>query len=66
MNLLSYMQYLIDCPTITNLKDIVEDILKSKFSDSDKLEMISSIVQNRGKFGLCNDETFMEAFNARY
>jgi len=66
MNLLSFMQYLIDCPTITNLNEIVKAILTSKYSDSDKLEMTSAVVNNHGKFGLCKDETFMEAFNSRY
>jgi len=66
MNLLSYMQYLIDCPNITNLNEIVSDISRSEFSDSDKIEMLSEVVGKNHIWGLCNDETFTEAFNARY
>tara|TARA_R110000744_G_scaffold60835_1_gene125920 strand:+ start:634 stop:837 length:204 start_codon:yes stop_codon:yes gene_type:complete len=67
MNLLSFMQSLIDSPTITNFDEVVKAILKSKYSNSDKLEMISEISLGKNEsYGLCKAETFMEAFNSRY
>lgn len=66
MNALSYLYFLIDCPTVTNVKEAIKEVLKSEFTKDTKLEMIYTIIHHKGSFGICKDESFIEAFNMRY
>ena len=66
MKLLSFMQSLIDCPDISSRPLVYKAILQSEYSESHKVEMLLEINSNNCVWGLCNDETFFEAFDSRY